>query len=137
MAVSQPDLGRQAWLEQFCGYAWNGFTETDVLKKLQSGGRSHNWAVITCYELLVDKFFTFALLAFLRYDVWLLTALSVVLHVVFNRNIGFDVTGHLIDFFFTVFTKYDVMNMSKLQLNRNATYRTTSRWIELVKFVNC
>jgi hypothetical protein len=59
------------------GFASGSFTKDDLMKLLASCGKCHNWVLVTIYQMLVDKFFSYGLLSLVWWESWMLWLLLV------------------------------------------------------------
>jgi hypothetical protein len=65
---------KNSWVRVWCGQARLApETLKQAMQELPVSGACHNWAQTTIYELSSDKYFSFAILAFLRWEVWILS----------------------------------------------------------------
>jgi hypothetical protein len=106
--------GSDARLNQPCGFAYVDFDDSNINKLLASCGRCHNWAIISCYEMSADKFFSLSMLSFLRWDMWIVSGLSLLF-----APLSLTVAGAMADLLLIVLLTVDTMNMDKLQLRKN------------------
>jgi hypothetical protein len=88
-----------------------GVETVELEQILELSDQCHNWAQITIYELSADKFFSFAMLLFLRAEVWVLELFSIVC------SIG-DVAP-LVDLLFIVIVTWDTWNVRVEHLQTN------------------
>lgn len=68
---------KPSFIRHFASYAFT-LSGDRIEKALASCGRCHNWAILSIYQLSVDKFFSFAMLLFWRWDFWVLTVMFVI-----------------------------------------------------------
>lgn len=132
-----------------CGFAFPGYESSDLNSLLYSCGRCLNRAIITCYHLAIDKFFTLSILTFLRWDIWILAFVFFVVGVcqfafslLLRVGSYVDVLGYFCDFFFLTLLLLDtfIMNSSKLIENESKREKKSSSahlkyWKAFVLFI--
>ena len=119
--------------EQPVGFAID-CTKEQIEKFLEVCGRCHQYAVITCYELSYDKFFSWSVLLFLRYDMWILIVGCLVLCPI-TFILFVDFSGFLIDVLFEIIILIDVANLNAKQLHSNRKSRSSTTRLEALKFI--
>jgi hypothetical protein len=110
--------------------------ETEIVKKLETSGKCHDWAAVSLYLISYHKFLTYSLVTPLRWTTWLTVAMWLMFKLVGITNEQLL----LIDDFYIFFTIIDCLNFPAERLVKNSNqsksvipYRGLS-W-ELLKFV--
>lgn len=136
-------VGDNATLKTKCGFAYDGADDpAGILQLLESCGRCHNWALITIYEMATDKFLSFSMLSFLRWDVWALVGMSMVFgtKVCFPNGLfgGFrDEIGDLMDVGFLILSVVDGFNMRNARLIANRAHANRDKWRSIKNALKC
>lgn len=117
----------KAAVVQFVAYAHGAAI---IVERLKLSGRCHNWAAVKLYEMSTDKFFSFVLLHFLRWDMWIGFSLSSLLgaYALIEQLVQRDASGVslLIDCVFLFIAVLDALNLEPRRVNLHPERRRRS-----------
>jgi hypothetical protein len=107
--------------KQPVAYDAGSFEDSELEQLLASSGKCHNWALVTLYQISSDKFFTYGLLAILRWETWILW-LALLISCARGEDLGYLVEPFLLGLFL-----YDTFNLNSVLAEKGQIYRNTRK----------
>ncbi len=110
-------------IQQFVGYGPSdaSVSEDEMRSVLESSGQCYHFAVITIYELSTDKFFSYMIVQFLRYDMWLGVFIGWVVSLFAKEGVD-----QVTDMLFLLIAVFDAANLRPRKLRDSHERRLES-----------